>query len=100
MVVMSQTLDQNLITELREIIGQDGVLTDDAELMVYECDAITTHKARPLAVVFPPHYGRSLARYSLALQSPHCLQSARRWHGHQFRLHRARLQAGRTFGDD
>jgi glycolate oxidase subunit GlcD len=50
---MSQTLDPKLIAELRELIGADGVITDEAELMVYECDAMTTHKARPLAVVFP-----------------------------------------------
>lgn len=50
---MSQTLDLNLTAELREILSKDGVITDEAELMVYECDAITTHKVRPLAVVFP-----------------------------------------------
>src|SRR6185295_18635562 len=50
---MLQALDLNLTTELREILSKDGVITDEAEMMVYECDAITTHKARPLAVVFP-----------------------------------------------
>ena len=48
-----QTLDKAVITELHSILGKDAVLTDEAELMVYECDAITTHKVRPLAVVFP-----------------------------------------------
>jgi glycolate oxidase subunit GlcD len=50
---MTQTLEPNLIAELCEIVGASGVVNDEAELMVYECDAITTHKARPLAVVFP-----------------------------------------------
>lgn len=44
---------RNLIDALRQIVGIDGVVVDDAELMVYECDAMTTHKARPLAVIFP-----------------------------------------------
>jgi len=47
------TLESKLIAELREIVGKDAVLADDAELMVYECDAMTTHKSRPLAVIFP-----------------------------------------------
>jgi glycolate oxidase subunit GlcD len=50
---MIQALDKSIITELHSILGRDAVLTDDAELMVYECDAITTQKILPLAVVFP-----------------------------------------------
>jgi glycolate oxidase subunit GlcD len=46
-------MEPKLIAELREIVGADAVIADEAELMVYECDAMTTHKARPLAVVFP-----------------------------------------------
>ncbi len=50
---MTQRLDLQVIAQLREILGSDAVITDEAELMVYECDAMTTHKIRPLAVVFP-----------------------------------------------
>ncbi|HWQ35378.1 MAG TPA: FAD-linked oxidase C-terminal domain-containing protein [Blastocatellia bacterium] len=50
---MTQTLDKSVITELHSILGKDAVVTDEAELMVYECDAITTQKIRPLAVLFP-----------------------------------------------
>ncbi|MBL8170645.1 MAG: FAD-binding protein [Acidobacteria bacterium] len=50
---MTEKLDAKLIAELREILGNDAVIADDAELLVYECDAMTTHKSRPLAVVFP-----------------------------------------------
>ena len=46
-------LDAKIVVELRSICGTDGVLTDDADLLVYEFDAVTTHKAKPLAVVFP-----------------------------------------------
>ncbi|MCI0336449.1 MAG: FAD-binding protein [Acidobacteria bacterium] len=46
-------LEQNIIAKLRTITGKDGIAADDQELVVYECDAIAMHKARPLAVVFP-----------------------------------------------
>ncbi len=42
-----------IIAQLREILGRDGVATDEAELLVYECDAIAMHKVLPLAVLFP-----------------------------------------------
>jgi len=50
---MPTALPPALIAGLREILGPDGVAADDAELLVYECDAMTTHRSRPLAVVFP-----------------------------------------------
>lgn len=43
----------NLIGQLRAMLGQDGVLAEPDELLVYECDGLTQHKARPRAVVFP-----------------------------------------------
>jgi len=48
---MSQV--NKIIAELREITGKEGILADEEELVVYECDAIAMHKVRPLAVVFP-----------------------------------------------
>ncbi|HMB29035.1 MAG TPA: FAD-binding protein, partial [Blastocatellia bacterium] len=50
---MAQALESNLIAQLREITGRDGVAVGEDELLVYECDAMTTHRARPLAVIFP-----------------------------------------------
>src|SRR5262245_12550507 len=50
---MAQTLDSKLIAQLREIVGRDGVAVGEDELLVFECDAMTTHRARPLAVIFP-----------------------------------------------
>jgi glycolate oxidase subunit GlcD len=47
------SIEAKIIAKLHAILGKDGVATDDAEMMVYECDAMTTHKSRPLAVVFP-----------------------------------------------
>ncbi len=50
---MTQKQDSMIVSRLREILGKDGIATDENELLVYECDAVTAHKARPLAVVFP-----------------------------------------------
>lgn len=38
---------------LREIVGRENVLSDPAQLMVYECDAYTLEKKLPGAVVLP-----------------------------------------------
>ncbi len=50
---MSKSSEPKIITQLREIVGRDAVACDEDELLVYECDAMTTHRSRPLAVVFP-----------------------------------------------
>jgi glycolate oxidase subunit GlcD len=50
---MAQTFESKLIAQLREIAGKDGVAVGEDELLVFECDAMTTHRARPLAVIFP-----------------------------------------------
>lgn len=41
------------MAELTAVLGADRVITDAAELFVYESDGFTIAKARPLAVVFP-----------------------------------------------
>ncbi len=43
----------NLIENLRAVVGHDGVLAEPDELLVYECDGLPQHKQRPRAVVFP-----------------------------------------------
>ncbi|HYE75752.1 MAG TPA: FAD-binding protein, partial [Blastocatellia bacterium] len=48
--VLSST---QILDELRAIVGTDAVMTDADELLVYECDALTTSRFPPLAVVFP-----------------------------------------------
>jgi len=47
-----ETRDE-LIDELREIVGDEGVLSEPDELLVYECDGLPQHKHPPRAVVFP-----------------------------------------------
>jgi glycolate oxidase len=42
-----------LFSELRELLPAERVMTDPAELFVYESDGFTIAKSRPAAVVFP-----------------------------------------------
>ena len=42
-----------LVHELRRILGAEACLAADAELFAYECDGLTLHSGRPLAVVLP-----------------------------------------------
>jgi glycolate oxidase subunit GlcD len=42
-----------LVAELREIVGEENVLSEPEELLVYECDGLPQHKHPPRAVVFP-----------------------------------------------
>ena len=47
-------MSQNdLVNELRAIVGEDAALTEEQELVVYECDAYTLQKNLPTAVVLP-----------------------------------------------
>jgi glycolate oxidase subunit GlcD len=42
-----------LVSLLRTIVGDEGCLCGPEELYVYECDGLTLHSGRPLAVVLP-----------------------------------------------
>jgi len=42
-----------LIQQLRKILGSDRVLCEPDELLVFECDGLPQHKLLPRAVVFP-----------------------------------------------
>ncbi|MGZ5437272.1 MAG: FAD-linked oxidase C-terminal domain-containing protein [Pyrinomonadaceae bacterium] len=55
MAVSSQQIELNddLVDGLREIVGDENVLSDPDELLVYECDGLPHHKHLPRAVVFP-----------------------------------------------
>ena len=48
-----QITEDALIEELREIVGDENVLSEPEELLVYECDGLPQHKHPPRAVVFP-----------------------------------------------
>ncbi len=44
---------RELVAELRTILGEDGLLYDPQELLVYECDGYVVEKKSPDLVVFP-----------------------------------------------
>jgi glycolate oxidase len=44
---------KTLIGRLEDIVGPDGLINSQAELLVYECDGYTLEKNRPDVVVFP-----------------------------------------------
>jgi glycolate oxidase len=43
----------DFLAALRQIVGDDGLLADRDELLVYECDGFTIEKSVPDVVVFP-----------------------------------------------
>src|SRR5881227_4329663 len=55
MVASTAQLEKHdaLIDELCEIVGDENVLSEPEELLVYECDGLPQHKHPPRAVVFP-----------------------------------------------
>jgi len=55
MVASQQQLqaDKQLLDELRDIVGDENVLSEPDELLVYETDGLPQHKHLPRAVVFP-----------------------------------------------
>jgi glycolate oxidase subunit GlcD len=42
-----------LVARLKEIVGAEACLARPEELLVYECDGLTLHRAQPAAVVLP-----------------------------------------------
>ena len=46
-----------LIDALAAIVGEARCLSRPEELLVYECDGLTSHTAEPTAVVFPESRG-------------------------------------------
>src|ERR1044072_557450 len=50
---MATSPQDTLADDLREIVGEENVLSDAEELLVYECDGLPQPKHPPRAVVFP-----------------------------------------------
>src|SRR6185295_11524073 len=49
----STRISRELADELMGIVGKDGVICGEEELLVYECDAYTLEKSLPNVVVLP-----------------------------------------------
>lgn len=47
------SIDESLLERFRSIVGDDGVISNPNELLVYECDAYTIEKNAPTCVVLP-----------------------------------------------
>jgi glycolate oxidase len=46
-------MDRAFLDELRQVVGDDGLLQDPLELLTYECDALSHLRESPAAVVLP-----------------------------------------------
>jgi len=58
---------QTIVAGLLQILPDDAVISDPTETRAYECDALTAHRAQPLAVILP----RSTAEVAAALAYLH-----------------------------
>jgi glycolate oxidase len=52
------TIAADFMSALRAVVGDDGLLADRDELLVYECDGFTIEKKVPDVVVFPRSTGQ------------------------------------------
>ena len=60
------SIDRKLLDELREIVGDDGIVERATELKVYECDGWTVEKSAP-DVLLMPHSTAQLSAVLAAL---------------------------------
>lgn len=58
-----------LVAGLRAVLPVDAVIADEAELRVYECDALTAYRCPPMAAVLP----RTTAEVSAVLRLCHAM---------------------------
>ena len=77
------------------LLPPGGVLTDPAELFVYECDGFTIAKARPAAVVFPTTTEEVVARRQAPRRARRADRPARLRHRPDRRVRRVRERRGR-----
>src|SRR5260370_24137606 len=61
------SIDGKLLGELREILGNDGIVSHATELKVYECDGWTVEKSIPDVLLLP----RSTTQVSAVLAALH-----------------------------
>ena len=46
-------MDSRILHELRELVGDRGLIASPEELHTYECDGLTNFRVMPLAVLLP-----------------------------------------------
>lgn len=52
-VILPPPLDADLVAELSDLLGDEGVLTSAAAMLVYESDGLVAYRVPPRAVVLP-----------------------------------------------
>ena len=78
-------LQQQLISELIDLLGKKNVLTDATALSVYECDAAPSFKALPDVVVFADTTQQVSDIVKLANRHRYSLHRTRWWYRSQRR---------------
>ena len=53
MAAAAESLSPPFVQDLQAIVGKEGIIAGEEELLVYECDAYTLEKNRPGVVVLP-----------------------------------------------
>ena len=56
-----EPLPQNVVAELRAIVGETGVVADPGALLVWESDGLTAYRVTPRAVVMPTDTAQTAA---------------------------------------
>jgi glycolate oxidase subunit GlcD len=59
-------LSPDVLREIRSVLGEGGLLSDPDELLAYECDGLTFHRAAPDVVAFPRSTEQVAALVALA----------------------------------
>jgi glycolate oxidase len=78
-----------IVEALEEALAPGAVISDPAETLAYECDALTAYRCPPLAVVLP--------RSTEEVSPPRCASATPRRAGHAARL--GHLARGRRAAD-
>ncbi len=95
MATIESSTFSELAEKLRAIVGADGVLSNHAELVVYECDGFVIEKNSPDVVVFPRTTEEVAAVVRAGQRVRRAVRAARRGHEPG-----RRLPAGRRRRDD
>jgi len=69
MSATDESLSPLFVRDLQAIVGQEGIIAGEQELLVYECDAYTLEKRRPGVVVLPRTTTEVAAVVSLCAKS-------------------------------
>ena len=67
--ICATEMPTSIISQLQSFVGEDGVISDADELLVYECDAYTLEKRLPQLVVLPRSTDEVVAIVKLCAQN-------------------------------